>query len=278
MAETRLSSFPLADDDSMTTVDYSQEPDYSSSSSFPSSFATNLDATKIDAACGSFRNVSDSGLYLSHRIFCGTSLSVFVVGLVGNAFSFIVFSSKELRCSSSNVYLLLLSISDSLYLLAVFFSKLLTPLRCWYYADGGGGGGGIALDVASRHQIPCKLFQYLSDLFADFSTCLILAFTVERCIAVFLPIVYRKFCSPKRALTVSTITLGVQAVAIAPYHLLYVDVYNDYKTCGVRSEDDFIFTYFYIAECLLFRVTPVLAITILNIFIGSRVVKVSVQE
>ena len=70
-------------------------------------------------------------------------------------------------------------------LYSVFLTKVLTTLRCLYFP-------GRRFDVANHSSVWCKLLQYLSDLFADYSTCLILAFTVERCIAAYLPTQFKR--------------------------------------------------------------------------------------
>ena len=64
-------------------------------------------------------------------------------------------------------------------------TKVLTSLRCLYFPSS-------RFDVANHSSVWCKLLQYLSDLFADYSTCLILAFTVERCIAAYLPTQFKR--------------------------------------------------------------------------------------
>jgi len=74
----------------------------------------------------------------------------------------------------------------------VFLSKTLTTLRCWYFVDS-------PLDIVNRSDVSCVLLQYLSDLFSNNSTCVILAFTVERAIAVFRPMRYKELCTVVRA-------------------------------------------------------------------------------
>lgn len=231
--------------------------------------SVNRSQLAVDLSCHSLSNSSDAAVLLSHRVFFASSLTVFVFGLVGNTLSLVVFSSKDLRAFSSNVYMLLLSISDTLYLFAVFLSKLLTPLRCWLLPPD------TTIDVVNRYPAMCKLSHYLSDLFADFSSCLILAFTIERCLAVYYPIDFKCLCSPRRALLIGTAVLATQAVIIAPYHFLFVELNREFSLCGVSDEHQMTFTWFYIAECLLFRVTPVLAIAVLNLLIGSRVLKLT---
>jgi len=69
-----------------------------------------------DQACY-LLNGTYSAVTLSYNIFLGATIVFVVVGLVGNAFSVLVFSSPPMRSFSSNVYLLTLAISDSFYLI-----------------------------------------------------------------------------------------------------------------------------------------------------------------
>lgn len=94
----------------------------------------------------------------------------------------------DYRLHGVSLYLLTLAASDSFYLVSVFLSKTLTTLRCWYFIES-------ALDIVNRSNVSCVLLQYLCDLFSNNSTCVILAFTVERAVAVFRPMRYKELCT-----------------------------------------------------------------------------------
>ncbi|ELT94245.1 hypothetical protein CAPTEDRAFT_27443, partial [Capitella teleta] len=114
------------------------------------------------------------------------------IGLVGNFFSFLVFSSKDMRSVSSNVYLLLLACSDSFYLISVLFAKILSVLKCIYFTNS-------AIDPYNNSIVWCSIFQFILDLCSNYSTSLILAFTMERFIAIYLPIRFKDLCTVRRA-------------------------------------------------------------------------------
>lgn len=137
--------------------------------------ATNSSSMAPDYACMSVteHDPDEAAVRLSHEIYFIASLIITLFGLVGNSLSVTVFSSDRMRKVSSNVYLLSLAVSDGLYLIGVFFAKTLTTLRCWYFVTA-------TLDLVNRSSLACVLLQYLTDFFDDFSTCIILAFTVER--------------------------------------------------------------------------------------------------
>lgn len=179
----------------------------------------------FDASC--YAVSSDDGRVMtSIRIFIWSSVMFVSSGLVGNTLSLLVFSSSEMRQMSSNVYLLALSVSDSLYLVSVLLGRLLTAARCWYLSYA-------PLDLVNHSQFFCVLQQYLSDLFADYSTCLILAFTVERGYAVFFPVAFKQRCTVTRSRIVCASMFAVISICIAPYHAIMIGLYADYNVCAI---------------------------------------------
>ena len=205
---------------------------------------------------------------VSHKIYIFVSLFFVLIGLVGNALSIVVFSSGEMRKVSSNTYLLMLAISDSMYLLSVFFTKILTTLRCMFFHN-------TEADIFNRSVFFCKFLQYLLDLFSDYSTCLILAFTVERFVAVYLPMKFKEICTVKRARLSCLVILFIVAVFIAPYHILFIGRYHNYNVCTVLMEHESKFTILYMVEALVFRIIPVIVIAVLNVFIIVKVSRVT---
>lgn len=81
-----------------------------------------------------------------------------------------------------------------------------------------------------------------------------------------------QLCTVQRARIVCTGIFLVIAVFIAPYHMLWVHRYPaPYEACLVLQEHEEAFTALYLAESILFRIAPVFAIAILNVFIIVRV-------
>jgi len=66
-----------------------------------------------------------------------------------------------------------------------YIIEVLTTMRCLYFTEA-------RFDIINRSEIACKLLQYLNDLFSDYSTCLILAFTVERYLAAYQPMRFKR--------------------------------------------------------------------------------------
>jgi len=220
-------------------------------------------STNYDASCHGTAS-DDPHEMMSIRIYFGATLVFVVVGLVGNSLSMLVFSSREMQGVSSNVYLLTLAASDSFYLVSVFLSKTLTTLRCWYFIES-------ELDIVNRSDVSCILLQYLSDVFSNNSTCVILAFTVERAVAVFRPMRYKELCTVTRARLVCALIFLVIAATIAPYHVMFIGVWEDYGICAILQQHEAAFYVLYVVEMFIFRLVPVAIIASINAFIIRRV-------
>jgi len=146
----------------------------------------------------------------------------------------------------------------------VFLSKTLTTLRCWYFIE-------TALDIVNRSEVSCILLQYLSDLFSNNSTCVILAFTVERAVAVFKPMRYKELCTVARARFVCALIFVLIATFIAPYHVMFIGIWVGYGVCAILRQHEAAFYVLYVVEMFIFRLVPVAIIAIINAFIINRV-------
>ena len=165
----------------------------------------------------------------------------------------------------------MLAISDTLYLLSVFLTKILTTLRCMYFKD-------TPADIFNRNSFACVTLQYMLDFFSDYSACLILAFTVERYIACYHPMKFKEICTVKRARIACLLILLVISIFICPYHVMYIGRYHNYNVCTVLMDYEHEFTILYVVEALLFRIGPVFIIAVLNVFIIAKVSKVHAER
>lgn len=230
---------------------------------------TTLNTSTTDYACAAV--MDHKAVSVSHTIFIVFSIIFVVVGIIGNGISILVFSSKSMRVVSSNVYLWVLSVSDTCYLITVFFSKILPVVRCMHFKDS-------TFDVINRSNLLCKILQYFLDLFSDYSTCLILAFTIERFFACYHAVWFRQMCTVLRARIFCLAIFVTICIFIAPYHALFIGLYKHYDVCTVLVEAEKKFTIMYIVEAMAFRIVPVFIIAVLNLLIISKVTKLSRQR
>ncbi|XP_044254847.1 thyrotropin-releasing hormone receptor [Tribolium madens] len=120
---------------------------------------------------------------------------IIAVGFVGNFLSCVVFLSTHLKMRSSSYYLAALAIADFGFLCVVLvvhcsFNNVFEI----YNSDGW-----------------CQFFVYLSSVCASLSVWLIVAFTVERFIAVQYPLQRPHICTVSRA---KTVVISLTAVAM----------------------------------------------------------------
>lgn len=82
----------------------------------------NVSTIAFNQACF-LMDSSDDAVQLSYNIYLVSTLFFVAAGLVGNSLSVRVFSSAPMRSFSSNVYLLVLAVSDTFYLIRQLYTR-----------------------------------------------------------------------------------------------------------------------------------------------------------
>lgn len=111
--------------------------------------------------------------------------TIVLFGCIGNILSVFVFFKTKLRKLSSSYYLAALAISDTIF--------LLVALVAWLNF--------VNINIYNREYF-CEFFTYVSGLCSFLSVWFVVAFTVERFIAVQYPLKRQSMCTVKRACTV----------------------------------------------------------------------------
>lgn len=125
------------------------------------------------------------------------------MGTLGNIVSVLVFFRTRLRKLSSSYYLSALCISDTGFL-AVNFLLWLNLFNINIYARNGF----------------CQLFTFLSGFCSALSVWFVVAFTIERFIAVIYPLKRQTMCTVKRAKSVLIVLIVVSAIHSLPLIVL----------------------------------------------------------
>ncbi len=121
---------------------------------------------------------------------------IILVGLIGNVFSLLVFMKTYLSRLSLSIYMVTLSVSDSMFLITLFVMWL------------------EYLDIRAFHQHGmCQLVIYVSYCSAFLSAWCVVSFSVERFIAICLPLRRPEMCTSSRATKVVTV-LGMLSLVI----------------------------------------------------------------
>ena len=194
-------------------------------------------------------------------------LYIFVIlvlgGLLGNLINILVFSSKPFRKHSPNAFILMLAISDSTYLFNAFFDWLIA-LKCLRYQNS-------SADILNHSDIFCKFVLFFLDLSANYSSMVILFFSIERLIAVYKPLKVRQIFTLKRTrILCRSLLIGI-VLWIAWYHFMMFGVDETYGCYGLYSEWYYLGSILYIIEKLTFRVVPVLVIAAINASIICKI-------
>lgn len=156
------------------------------------------------------------------------SIFIILIGLVGNGLGVFVFVKKRFRLHSSSIYLLCLCFSDGMFLLMHFFEDTLRTYIDVYLTDQTKSIGTECinytklyltnktendsilrlLNITDRFEASCRLVNYLRYFLRFISAYIIIAFTIQRAIAIYFPFSESKFESNKNAwLIVSLIVL-----------------------------------------------------------------------
>ncbi|XP_037039869.1 thyrotropin-releasing hormone receptor isoform X2 [Bradysia coprophila] len=181
-------------------------------------------------------------------------------GSIGNILSVMVFYKTKLRKLSSSYYLAALGVSDTCFLLTSFCQ--------WFNFVNNYN--------LYNQNIFCQFFTYLSYLSNFLSVWYVVAFTVERFIAVLYPLKRQTMCTVRRAKIVLCGLTVVGSVINFPMIVYSNVVYTENSTtCGLMDEykDDMkIFNY---VDTAVVFVIPLTSIIILNTFTGYTVWRVA---
>lgn len=179
-----------------------------------------------------------------------------ILGLLGNCLSMCVFFGTKLRYSSSSIYLGTLAISDSGFLVTLFGPWL----RLVY------------VDLFNRPGF-CQFFIYLGTFCSFLSVWLVIAFTVERYVAVRWPLRRQFLCTVARA---KMTVMGLIALAIllsSPVLLFSKIVTGNSTLCGLDKDwESWAIAYNTFDTVMTFAV-PLTMIVIFNTLIARNIYK-----
>lgn len=122
-----------------------------------------------------------------------------LAGTIGNVLSVLVFVRTKLRKLSSSYYLAALSISDTVYL----FCNLMQ----WTNT--------LNINIYNRNG-PCQVFTFVSSMCTALSAWLVVAFTVERFIAVRYPLKRQTMCTVRRAKSILIVLVCMSIIHCLP--------------------------------------------------------------
>lgn len=184
-------------------------------------------------------------------------------GTFGNTVSVYVFFRTKLKKLSSSYYLAALAISDTIFLIQLFVLWL----------------GFVKLDLYNL-PIMCQAMNYLASVCSFMSVWLVLAFTVERFVAVKYPLLRAAVCTISRAKMMILILTVVGMLLYSPIPMSMEIRYNKdlkRKLCTNKQEWEWNYfnTIFNIVDTIITIVVPLIAITVLNCIISRTIWKLT---
>lgn len=190
--------------------------------------------------------------YFSYRYrFVGTFFIsiVFIVGVLGNAMVVLVVTRVRSLHSPTNCYLLSLAVADTVVLFAAVPQEILS-----YYLVGNQWIWG---------DIGCALFIFSQNLGINASSLSLVAFTVERYIAICHPMKAHKICTRGHAERVTLVVWCFATLYCSPWlgltktQTLNYRGYSGIKECTMRLPRKSYLMY-YFTDLVMFYVVPLI--------------------
>jgi hypothetical protein len=99
-----------------------------------------------------------------------STILIICIGLIGNTLTLLIYGQSKYRVNSSNVFILILSIIDSLFLIVHFLEDTINSLKKYDLPIQ-------YLNLAEINRESCMLINYFRYVLRSISSYIILAFT-----------------------------------------------------------------------------------------------------
>lgn len=204
------------------------------------------------------------------------SLVVIFLGLIGHFLTILVYSKKINRTNSSHVYMLCLSLIDSIYLIVHIFEDTIPSIYGTYQAflEPIWLSNLLKhLNVIHKNDLGCRFISFLRNMLRLVSAFLILVFTIQRFLVVHFPL-KSSFKSNKSAWSTFKVIFWIGL--LSNFWTLYIfelQSKDEKFLCDVKK--DWYMGYFLInlVYTILIIFLPTLLIFVFNILIVIRTIK-----
>lgn len=186
---------------------------------------------------------------------------IILLGLVGNLLSCVVFLNTHLKMRSSSYYLAALATAD--------FTFLVTLLLVWLNST-------VGWKVFNKDGW-CEIIVYISSVCSSLSVWLIVAFTVERFIAVQYPLHRPHMCTIARA---KAIVLFLVVLALTSHSYTFVTagvvkMQDGSEVCEMKSEHLETMRIVSIIDSIASLIAPLVMIIVMNTMITRNLLRFS---
>eukprot|EP00099_Drosophila_melanogaster_P000436 NP_001027122.2 CNMamide receptor [Drosophila melanogaster] len=231
------------------------------SSSLGESNVTEYNTTEMDAneSAGEDEEMLRIAFFIGHFVHQYYIPVLCCTGSIGNILSVFVFFRTKLRKLSSSFYLAALAVSDTCFL-AGLFAQWLNFLN---------------VDIYNQNYF-CQFFTFFSYLASFCSVWFVVAFTVERFIAVIYPLKRQTMCTVRRAKIVLFCLTLVGCLHCLPYIVIAKPVFMpklNTTICDLNSEYKEQLALFNYWDTIVVYAVPFTTIAVLNTCTGCTVWK-----
>ena len=233
------------------------------------------------------------------------TIAIIIIGLFGNGLAVFVFAQKRFRLHSSSIYLLCLAISDGMFLLMHFFEDTLrTYIDVFLNGENDIDPACYSSDpiqatssstptnntrasdsilrtfnITDRFLLSCRLVNYFRYFLRFISAYIIVAFTIQRAIAIYSPLFQAKFESNRIAWINISIIVCIGAVlnVWVPFLFSPRDLkLNEHLTiqyCDIEKQYSVFYFRITIAYIVLTMLIPIIVIFLCNTIVIINIVK-----
>ena len=211
-------------------------------------------------------NLEDSFNFLdtTNKINLFATILINCIGLIGNTLTLIIYGQSKYRLNSSNVFILILSIVDSLFLIVHFFEDTISSLEHHNFPI-------YFLNIIDTNREICILTNYLRYTLRSISSYIILAFTIQRYSVVYSPLT-SKFKIKKYAwytcLIITTSSLIINSWSLFLFDLSINRI--EVKQCDIIDEWKNWYYYISLSYFSMTILVPMISIVILNCLIIKK--------
>ncbi|CAH1170056.1 unnamed protein product [Phaedon cochleariae] len=186
-----------------------------------------------------------------------------LTGLTGNSFTVFIFCNTKMNKVSSSYYLAALAVNDNMFLVSLFL--------VWLEALGW--------DLFNRPGL-CQSMVYLAGICSFLNIWLVVAFTLERYIAVKYPFLRTTLCTTRRAKIAVAVLTAISILAQSPLLVFSntVVMEDNATVCTINEEWTSAATIFNYVDFATTFLLPVAMVVFLNVSIGKTLIRVSVAR
>ena len=169
----------------MTTINATDTLDFTMNHTDDSYYSENITWSDASAIPPTVTDEQDDSLSLANILWIYVSPAIFLFGFIGNVLILIVMGRRKFHGSTTSVYLRIMALADLCCLVVGMLPEWLENSHIITFKE--------------IHPVTCKIEKFLHYTTGDTSIWILVAFTIDRFVAVCFPLDKTEVCKPHRA-------------------------------------------------------------------------------